>query len=109
MIEETHKHADFLDARNAAQVLAEEDPTWVRVVDTADSSVVLRLYFWAKDQPTAWKMKTELRERIKKRFDKEGVEIPFPYRTLVYKKDIPKPKRGKKAAGKKHPVRSEKK
>jgi small conductance mechanosensitive channel len=25
---------------------------------------------------------------VKKRFDKEGVEIPFPYRTIVYKKDM---------------------
>jgi small-conductance mechanosensitive channel len=31
----------------------------------------------------------DLLESVKKRFDKEGVEIPFPYRTLVYKKDLP--------------------
>jgi small conductance mechanosensitive channel len=27
---------------------------------------------------------------VKERFDKEGIEIPFPYRTVVYKKDLPK-------------------
>ena len=30
-----------------------------------------------------------LLEHVKKRFDKEGVEIPFPYRTVVYKNDLP--------------------
>ncbi len=33
-------------------------------------------------------MGCDLLESIKKRFDAEGVEIPFPYRTIVYKKDI---------------------
>jgi small conductance mechanosensitive channel len=83
-----------------AEVLAEEEPTWVRVVGTGDSSVQLRLYFWAADQPTAFKMKTQLLERIKKRFDKEGVEIPYPYRTIVQKKELPKPKKGKKSVKK---------
>lgn len=92
MLDEVRKHPSYLDARSSAEVLAEEEPTWVRVVDTAESSVNLRLYFWAQDQPTAWKMKTELRESIKKRFDKEGVEIPFPYHTIVYKHDLPKPR-----------------
>jgi len=31
-------------------------------------------------------MSTEVLEEIKKRFDKEGIKIP--YRTLVYKKDL---------------------
>ena len=36
------------------------------------------------------KTKTDLLESIKMRFDKEGIEIPFPYRTIVYKKDLEK-------------------
>jgi small conductance mechanosensitive channel len=100
MLDEVHAHPFYLDARSAAEVLAEEEPTWVRVVGTGDSSVQLRLYFWAADQPTAFKMKTQLLERIKKRFDKEGVEIPYPYRTIVQKKELPKPKKGKKSVKK---------
>jgi small-conductance mechanosensitive channel len=38
-------------------------------------------------------------EHVKKRFDKEGVEIPFPYRTLVYKKDLPPPRIGEPVTG----------
>jgi small-conductance mechanosensitive channel len=32
-------------------------------------------------------MRCDLFESIKKRFDSEGIEIPFPYRTIVMKKD----------------------
>ncbi|MFC2163173.1 mechanosensitive ion channel family protein, partial [Candidatus Altiarchaeota archaeon] len=27
----------------------------------------------------------DLNKSIKERFDREGIEIPFPYRTVVYK------------------------
>ncbi len=101
MIDEVNKHPDYLDVRTAAEILAAKDPVWVRVVETADSGVDLRLYFWAKDQPTAWKMKCDLREALKARFEKEGVEIPFPYRTIVQKKHLPKPKKAKKKKTKK--------
>ncbi|MEA2076244.1 MAG: hypothetical protein U9O85_11090 [Euryarchaeota archaeon] len=42
--------------------------------------------FWVRDRPAAWGASCEIRESVKKRFDKE--EIPFPYRTIVYKKDL---------------------
>ncbi|MEO9887357.1 MAG: mechanosensitive ion channel family protein, partial [Balneola sp.] len=47
----------------------------------------LRAWAWAEDPGKAFVMGTDLNESIKKRFDKEGIEIPFPYRTLVYKED----------------------
>jgi small-conductance mechanosensitive channel len=30
-------------------------------------------------------MKTDLYKSVKEAFDRNGVEIPFPYRTLVFK------------------------
>ncbi|HLS11632.1 MAG TPA: mechanosensitive ion channel family protein [Flavobacteriaceae bacterium] len=30
-------------------------------------------------------MRYDILESVKKRFDEEGIEIPFPYRTLVMK------------------------
>jgi small-conductance mechanosensitive channel len=65
-----------------------EDP-WVRVISHGDFSIGLRLYIWAPDMDSAWQTRFWVLEHVKKRFDKEGVEIPFPYRTLVYKKDLP--------------------
>lgn len=51
------------------------------VQDLGESSVVIRVLF--KTMPDEkWKVARELRRRIKKRFDAEGIEIPFPHRTL---------------------------
>ena len=92
MIEEAIAHPDFLDNRTEEEMLAKNDPVTVRVVEAGDFSINMRLYYWAKDQTTNFKIKCDLIESIKKRFDKEGVEIPFPYRTIVQKKDLPKNK-----------------
>jgi small conductance mechanosensitive channel len=72
------------------------DPPRVKVIDLSDFSIVLRMYVWTPDMDQAWKAKFWLLEMVKKRFDAEGVEIPFPYRTLVYKKDLPPARREKK-------------
>jgi small-conductance mechanosensitive channel len=95
MMEEAMKHPDLLDVQEHAEFLDQKDVAKVRVMGTGDFSVNLRLYAWTKDKPTAMKMQFDLIESIKKRFDKEGVEIPFPYRTIVYKKDLERKKRKK--------------
>ena len=60
----------------------------VYVTELGDFAVNMRLLVWFKDRSVAYSSGCEIREAIKKRFDKEGIEIPFPYRTIVYKKDL---------------------
>ena len=80
ILDEIDKHPD---------VMHEEDKeAKVRVTELGDFAVKLRANFWVSDRPTAWGTGAEIRESVKKRFDREGVEIPFPYRTLVYKRDM---------------------
>ncbi len=55
----------------------------VRVTELADFSVNLRLGFDVPSRDVAWTTGCEIREAIKKRFDKEGIEIPYPYRNLI--------------------------
>ena len=68
-----------------------EDKPWVRVISHQDFSISLRFYAWVKNKDDDWLTQFWMLESVKKRFDTEGVEIPFPYRTLVYKKDLPPP------------------
>lgn len=83
--EEVSKHPDFIDHRTEEE-LAEGAPlVRIRLISLGDFSVNLRAYAWAKDQVIAFAMQCDLLESIKKRFDNEGIEIPFPYRTLVFK------------------------
>ena len=80
ILDEIDKHPD---------VMHEEDKEAnVRVTELGDFAVKLRATFWVSDRPTAWGTGAEIRESVKKRFDSEGVEIPFPYRTVVYKRDM---------------------
>lgn len=59
----------------------------VYVTELGDFAVNLRMQMWFKDRSDAYSSGCEIREAIKKRFDEEGIEIPYPYRTIVYKTD----------------------
>jgi small-conductance mechanosensitive channel len=59
----------------------------VRILGFGESSVNLRAWVWALDSGKGFVMRTDLYKSIKNRFDKEGIEIPFPYRTVVFKKN----------------------
>ena len=85
MQEEIENHPNFIDGRTQEQIDAGDALVPVRVISFGDSSVNLRGWATAEEPAKAFLMGTDLNESIKKRFDKEGVEIPFPYRTLVYK------------------------
>ncbi|MEL7376898.1 MAG: mechanosensitive ion channel family protein [Bacteroidota bacterium] len=85
MQDEVQNHPLNLDARTPEQIEQGLPRVTVRVISLGDSSVNLRAWAWAKDQADAFAMGCDVVESIKKRFDREGVEIPFPHRTLVQK------------------------
>lgn len=94
MKDEVLKHPLSIDYRTEEQVEEGEEIVPVRVIMMGDSSVNLRAWSWAENPQDAFFMGCDLLESIKKRFDKEGIEIPFPHRTLVYKN--PKPEDAEK-------------
>ncbi len=58
-----------------------------------DFKINLKLWIWLKHALDRDQVRSDLLESIKDRFDSEGVEIPFPYRTLVHKAEIPDAKK----------------
>jgi len=55
----------------------------VRVTELGDFAVNLRLGLDVPNRDVAYTTACDIREAIKKRFDKEGIEIPYPYRNLI--------------------------
>ena len=88
--EEAVAHPSSLDVRTPEEMEKGIPQVIVRVIGFGDSAVLLKAYVWAENQIIAFEMHCDLNKAIKKRFDAEGIEIPFPYRTLVFKNDIPK-------------------
>lgn len=58
----------------------------VQVIELGESSVKLRAWAWAEDQPKSYQLMCDVLESVKKRFDKEGIEIPYPHMTVISKK-----------------------
>lgn len=82
--------ADIDKARAIALDLAEahekvEDVVGCPVVLLNTSSVDLNLRAWCADPDVAREVRFDLTERIKKRFDAEGIEIPYAYQNVIVK------------------------
>ncbi|MFP4118469.1 MAG: mechanosensitive ion channel family protein [Candidatus Woesearchaeota archaeon] len=88
MAEEIEAHSLSIDPRTKMDIKEGKPKTLVKVLGFGDSSVKLRAWAWAKNPSDAFMMGCDVNKSIKERFDKEGIEIPFPYRTVVYKKDL---------------------
>ena len=60
------------------------DPPQVLRLDSFDDSQITIKMLGVCRPLTQWEISGELRKRIKDRFDKEGIEIPFPHQTLYW-------------------------
>lgn len=61
-------------------------PQFLRIEQFADSSIEIKIVGETKPGKQ-WAATGELRKRLKKAFDEEGIEIPFPQRVLHHPKD----------------------
>jgi small-conductance mechanosensitive channel len=85
---EAINHPNCIDNRTSEEKNSGIPQVIVRLVSFGDFSINLRAYVWARNTPEGFVLQTDINKSIKKRFDEEGIEIPFPYRTIVYKKDL---------------------
>jgi moderate conductance mechanosensitive channel len=60
-------------------------PQFLRIDEFADSAIIIKILGDTKPLKQ-WDVMGELRKRLKIAFDKNGISIPFPHRTIVQKK-----------------------
>lgn len=84
--EEATKHPFIYDNRSPEDIENNIDIVITRVVQLGQSGVTIRAYVWAKNNDEAFILHCDLNESVKRRFDTEGIEIPYPHHTIVYKK-----------------------
>ena len=68
-------------ARNP-KILAEPEPN-IMVWELADSSVNINVWVWVPSQEW-FPVRTEIIQQLKELLDKEGIEMPFPHRTIWF-------------------------
>lgn len=90
--EECENHPLLLDRRTPKEIQDGFPKVRVAVVQLAASSVIIRAWAWTANSDNSYTLRFDLLESIKKRFDQEGIEIPFPYQTVYFKNPIPKEK-----------------
>ena len=81
-------HPNFIDNRSIEEKKNDQPSVLVRLIDLSDFSVQLKAYVWTNNNDDAYALKCDVMKSVFDRFNKEGIEVPFPYRTIVYKKDI---------------------
>jgi small conductance mechanosensitive channel len=94
MQEEAMDHPDFLDNRTPEDKEKGTPAVVVRLTDFLDSGMQLRASVWAKDSPTGFALRCDLHQRIKERFDREEIVIPYPHRVLIQKETSEKQAHG---------------
>jgi len=90
--QEAEKHSLLIDHRSEEDIKSGVPKVLVRVIGLNDFSVQLKAYVWCIGNDNAFVLKCDLLKSVKEQFDKNSIEIPFPYRTIVYKNDLIKNK-----------------
>jgi len=86
--DEAQNHPLLIDNRTTEEISNNTPVVVVRVISLSDFSIDIKAYLWAAQIGDAFIMSCDLLKSVKERFDREGIEIPFPHRTIVYKKDL---------------------
>lgn len=83
MRDEVMKHPGLLDHRTEEEKKNGVPQVVVRVTNLGDSAITLRAYAWAATFGGAFALKCDLLKAVKERFDRENIEIPYPYYNII--------------------------
>ncbi|MFK7936021.1 MAG: mechanosensitive ion channel family protein [Saprospiraceae bacterium] len=83
--EEIHQHPLFVDRRTSEQIESGEPIVVTRVIQLGEYSVNIRGWAWTLNVANGFILGCDVNESILERFNREGIEIPYPHRTVVMK------------------------
>ncbi len=86
--EELTNHPFCLDNRTGKEKQTNSPKVEVLVLDLGDYAITILGIAWTANQLNAFKLKCEVLKSIKARFDKEGIEIPYPHQVQIYKQSL---------------------
>lgn len=84
MQEVIQNHPNCMDNRTEEEKAENKPVVQVRMIKMLDSAVVLRAWAWSPDSVLGFELLCDTQEAILKKFNSEGIEIPFPQRTIHY-------------------------
>ena len=84
MQEVIEKHPNSMDNRTDEEKEMNAPVVKVRLIKMLDSAVVLRAWAWSPDSAHGFELLCDSQEAILKKFNEEGIDIPFPQRTVHY-------------------------
>lgn len=84
--DEAMRHPLIRDGRSPEEIAESKPQVDIRLIEVGESSLRLRAKCWTDDFASGFDLKTDLHRSVKLRFDREGIEIPYPHRTIVEKK-----------------------
>lgn len=82
-------HPLLLDNRSEADKQNGNPLVRTALISFNDSSVTIRAWCWAASYGDAFRLKCDVLEAIKKRFSESNIEIPVPYRKVVFEREVP--------------------
>ena len=78
-------HPLSIDNRSVEQIEKDLPSVETKVIELGDSAVIIRAFVWTRNFIDAFNLECDVLKSIKETFDQEGVEIPFPHRTIYTK------------------------
>lgn len=85
VFDECMKHPKIRDYRSEEDIAKGKEAVEVLVFSFNESGITIRAKVYSDDYSSGVQMTSDLREAIKKRFDAEGIEFPYPHRVVINK------------------------
>jgi len=81
--EEAEKHPLTIDNRTPEQIKDNKPKVVTRIISIGEYFIQIRAYVWANDTDDAFIISCDMNYNVKKRFEQNNIEIPFPYRNII--------------------------